>query len=173
MRVPPGRAVVILGSSRSDGHTRRAVDAVLGARAVRIVDLSRLRISPYDYAHRNAGDDFLRTVESIVPASLWILATPVYWFSMSAPLKTFVDRLSDLFEVREDLGRRLEGKSLALVATGAGGGLPAGFQAPFRHLCEYAGMRYAGAFYARFHDSGRPYPRLAARAKKAGDAWLV
>lgn len=172
MRVPPRQAVVILGSSRSDGNTRRAVDAVLGARSVRIVDLSRLRISPYDYEHRNADDDFLRTVESIVPASLWILATPVYWFSMSARLKTFVDRLCDLFEVREDLGRRLQGKSLALVATGAGAGLPAGFQAPFRHLGEHAGMRYAGAFYARFHDGGRPYPRLAARAKKAGDAWL-
>jgi multimeric flavodoxin WrbA len=172
MRVPPRQAVVILGSSRSDGNTRRAVDAVLGARSVRIVDLSRLRISPYDYEHRNADDDFLRTVESIASASLWILATPVYWFSMSARLKTFVDRLCDLFEVREDLGRRLQGKSLALVATGAGAGLPAGFQAPFRHLGEYAGMRYAGAFYARFHDGGRPYPRLAARAKKAGDAWL-
>ncbi len=172
MRVPPGRAVVILGSSRSDGNTRRSVDAVLGARTMPIVDLSRLRISPYDYGHRNADDDFLRTVESIASASLWILATPVYWFSMSAPLKTFVDRLSDLFEVREDLGRRLEGKSLALVATGASAKLPAGFQAPFRHLCDYAGMRYAGAFYARIHDGGRPYPRLAARARKAGDAWL-
>lgn len=172
MPFPPAQSVVILGTSRSDGNTRLVVEKLISGKPVRIVDLSPLRISPFDYAHRNAGDDFIPLVESHASKSLWILATPIYWHAMSAQLKVFIDRLGDLFTIRKDLGRRLQGKSLAIVASGTNPELPPGFESLFRHTSEYLGMRYAGAFYWRFKENDRPFPHLAAEARKAGAAWF-
>jgi NAD(P)H-dependent FMN reductase len=168
----PGQSVVILGAARSAGNTRRVVESIVAGRPVEIVDVSQLRLSAYDYEHRNAGDDFLPLIEAIASKHLWILATPVYWHTMSAQLKLFVDRLGDLFTIREDLGRLLRGKSLALVASGTSPELPAGFELPFRLTCEYLGMRYLGAFYWRFKTNDRPFPDLAARARKVGAGWI-
>lgn len=168
----PEQSAVILGSSRSDGNTRLVVGKLLSGKPVDIVDLSKLRISPFDYAHRNAGDDFIPLIESIASKSLWILATPIYWHTMSAQLKLFIDRLGDLFSIRQDLGERLRGKSLAVVATGTSPALPPGFESGFRHTAAYLGMHYAGAFYWRFREDDRPFPHVAAAAKKAGVAWI-
>lgn len=166
------QAVVILGTSRSDGNTCLAVEKLLSGKPVDIVDLAQRRISPFDYAHCNAGDDFLPLVESLATKELWILATPIYWHAMSAQLKTFIDRLGDLFSIRQDLGELLRGKSLAVVATGTSPALPPGFESGFRHTAAYLGMRYAGAFYWRFREDDRPFPHLAAAARKAGAAWI-
>lgn len=172
MSFPPEQSAVILGSSRSSGNTRLVVDKLLSGKPIGIVDLSQLRISPFDYAHRNAGDDFIPLIESLASKSLWILATPIYWHTMSAQMKCFIDRLGDLFTLRQDLGRRLEGKSLAVVATGTSPKLPPGFATAFRHTATYLGMRYAGTFYWRFRENDRPCPGLAAEARKAGAEWF-
>jgi len=170
--LPAGHTAVVLGTSRRRGNTRLVVDKLLSGNSVEIVELSQRLITPFDYTHRNAGDDFLPLIESLASKQLWILATPIYWHSMSAQLKTFVDRLGDLFTIRQDLGERLRGKSLAVVATGTSPALPPGFESGFRHTAAYLGMRYAGAFYWRFREDDRPFPHLAAAARKAGAAWI-
>src|SRR5687768_1128766 len=102
MAFSPEQIVVILGTSRQDGNTRLAVEKVLAQRPVEVVDLSRLELSAYDYAHRNSVDGFIPLIESVASKALWILATPVYWYTMSAQMKIFVDRLSDLTTIRKD-----------------------------------------------------------------------
>ena len=59
--------IVILGSSRSFGETRKAVDAILERCEVPVpvVDLNTLNISPYDYAYHNSEDDYLTLMEKI------------------------------------------------------------------------------------------------------------
>ncbi len=103
-------AIVILGSSRSDGNTRRLLDLVLNDRPIEVIDLARLNFGYYDYQHRNAEDDFARLAPKLIEARAIIFATPVYWYAMSAPLKTFIDRLSDLLEVLKEIGRALAGR---------------------------------------------------------------
>ena len=172
MAFSPEQAAVILGTSRSDGNTRKVVNAILAGRSVEIVDLSQIRISAYDYEHRNIRDDFIPLIESIASKPLWIFATPVYWYTMSAQLKIFIDRLSDLFDIRTDLGQLLRGKSLAVVVSGTNPGLPPGFESPFQLTCEYVGMHYAGAFYWRFKTNDQPFPGLTSHAKETGAAWI-
>lgn len=46
-----------------------------------------------------------------------ILATPVYWYSMSALMKTFIDRWGDLLDIRKDIGRRLTNKELYIITS--------------------------------------------------------
>lgn len=169
---PPEQAVAILGTSRARGNTRAALESLIAGRPVEVVDLSDLDIGVYDYAHRNEGDRFIPFVESAIARPLWIFATPVYWYTMSAQTKVFFDRLSDLITIRKDLGRLLRGKSLAVVSTGTDPELPPGFELPFRLTGDYLGMAYAGAFYWQFDKDDVPMPQLAAHARDAATKWL-
>ena len=171
MAFPSGDAVVILGTSRSDGNTRAAVKQVLGGKPVELVDLSEMGIGAYDYHHANRTDSFLPLIERLVSKSLWLLATPVYWYTMSAQMKLFVDRLSDLITIRKDLGRSLRGKAVAVIASGTDERLPQGFEAPFRLTCDYLGMRYVGACYLQFGKGDQPGD--AAEARAAGASWIA
>jgi multimeric flavodoxin WrbA len=173
MAFAPEQSVVILGTSRRDGNTRIAVERIVAGRAVEIVDLSRVEFSAYDYTHQNAQDGFIPLIESLAKKQLWILATPVYWYTMSAQLKVFLDRLSDLITIRKDLGRLLRGKSLAVVTSGTDASLPQGFESPFSLTCEYLGMKYVGVFYSRFEKSDQPFPGSEAEAGKVGTSWIL
>lgn len=166
------QAVVILGTSRSEGNTRSTVERVLNGRRVEVVDLAEADIGAFDYLHRNEADGFLPLVERIAEKQLWILATPVYWYTMSAQLKLFVDRLNDLITIRKDLGRRLRGKSVALLASGTDAALPEGFESPFRLTCNYLGMRYIGAFYEQYGKDDKPVSDCAVQAQDTGASWM-
>jgi ribosomal-protein-alanine N-acetyltransferase len=159
-------AAVLLGSSRGDGNTRQVVDLALAGQDVEVIDLGQLDIGLYDYGHANAADDFLPLVERLASKSLWVMATPVYWYAMSGQMKVFFDRLSDLVTIRKARGRSLKGKTVAVIASGTDIRLPEGFEAPFRQTCDYLGMRYTGALYVQFVSDGRPardYSRDVAR----------
>jgi multimeric flavodoxin WrbA len=138
--------LIILGSSRSDGNTREAIHTVIEKRPVNLVDLCDLDISYFDYEGGNRDDDFIPLAEQMSQYSKIVLATPVYWYSMSARMKTFIDRWSDLVTVRKDLGRRLKGKELFLISS-YGGALPESFEAPFSQTCKYLDIDYKGCFY--------------------------
>ena len=172
MAFSPAQTVVILGTSRNDGNTRLAVENVLAKKLVEVVDLSGIELSAYDYSHQNSRDGFIPLIESIANRPLWILATPVYWYAMSAQMKIFVDRLSDLITIRKDLGRCLRGKSVAVVASGTDAALPTGFESPFRLTCEYLGMTYVGAFYSQFEKNDQPFPNLETEARAFGESWI-
>lgn len=165
------QTVVLLGTARSDGNTRSTVEHVFAGTHVELIDLAALNISPYDYQHRNDTDAFMPLVERVAAKSLWVLATPVYWYTMSAQLKIFMDRLSDLITIRKDLGRTLRGKSLAVLASGTDADLPEGFEAPFRLTADYLGMQYIGSFYQQFGKHGEPIRPSTAEARKRGALW--
>jgi aminoglycoside 6'-N-acetyltransferase len=138
--------LIILGSSRSNGETLQAINAVIRDQQVSFVDLKKLNISYYDYHHANEKDDFIPLAELMVKHNPIILATPVYWYTMSAIMKTFIDRWSDLIGLRKDLGRRLAGKELYLITSFAGD-FPKGFEDPIAQTCQYLDMHYGGCFY--------------------------
>lgn len=138
--------IVILGSSRSDGDTLRAVKAVIKDRPVPIIDLKKLNIAHFDYNYENKHDDFLALAERMIQHNPIILATPVYWYTMSAQMKTFMDRWSDLLDIRKDLGRRLSHKELFVIAC-YGTSMPKGFEDAFSQTCEYMDMQYKECLY--------------------------
>jgi multimeric flavodoxin WrbA len=138
--------LIILGSLRSDGNTLRAIKMAIKDRSIPIVDLQTLNIAHYDYDYANSQDDFLPLAEKMVRHNPIILATPVYWYSMSALMKTFIDRWSDLLDIRKDIGRRLAHKELYVIAS-YGESIPQGFEAAFSQTCDYLDMQYKGCFY--------------------------
>lgn len=141
------RPLIILGSSRTHGETRRAVDLAFPSSVADLFDLSERQLSPYDYEHRNAGDEFSSIVDAVLNATDIVFASPVYWYSMSAQLKGFFDRLSDLTTIRKAEGRSLAGRQSWMIATGTDEELPQGFEVPFERTSQYFGLTYRGGVY--------------------------
>lgn len=138
--------IIIFGSSRSFGNTRKVVDEILGCSGIELFDLNQFNISPFDYEHRNRNDDFIPLIERLIAYETWIIATPVYWYSMSTQHKIFFDRFSDLLKIRNDLGRKLHGKKLFVIASFQSS-YPRGFEDIFEQICEYLGMQYLGCSF--------------------------
>jgi len=139
--------IIIFGSSRSDGDTLKAIKAVIQDRSVPIIDLRELSFTYYDYTYANSKDDFLPLAEKMIQHDPIILATPVYWYTMSAIMKTFIDRWSDLLDIRKDIGRLLANKELCVITSYAADTLPKGFEDAFSQSCDYMEMHYKGCLY--------------------------
>lgn len=138
--------IIILGSSNSFGHTQKAILEIINNHPIPIIDLGKLNIAPYDYEYRNNNDDYISLMERIVNHDMIVLATPVYWYSMSATMKIFIDRLADLVDTRKDLGQKLKGKKLFIISS-FGTSLPKGFEDTFEQTCQYMKMIYCGTSF--------------------------
>lgn len=51
-------AIALFSSSRRKGNTGQLIDRVAAELGIEIVDLASMRMSAYDYEHRNRDDDF-------------------------------------------------------------------------------------------------------------------
>ena len=147
------KSIIIFGSARSKGHTYDAVNKVLDKIPnTPVIDIVKYQISEFDYVYRNKDDDFIKIIDKVLEYDRLILATPVYWYTMSATMKRFVDRLSDLTSIYKNKGRLLRGKDLAIISSysvhpeGKNG-----FEQVFINTANYLGMNYFGCY---FHYSG-------------------
>ena len=138
--------VVILGTSRPFGNTRKVLDELLLIKTdIDVIDLNDYNIGYFDYEFKNKDDDFFKLMDKVITYGTIIFASPVYWYTMSAQLKTFFDRMSDLlFEGRKELGRQLRGKSMAVISCGSDDAISDAFKLPFSESSNYLGMLYKG-----------------------------
>jgi multimeric flavodoxin WrbA len=164
MLMSPSCPLVILASSRSNGHTKGALERIVGGQKVEIIDLAEQRISAYDYAHANDGDDYLPIARLMAEANTIIFCTPIYWYAMSGQLKIFFDRFSDLLAIHKDLHAKLSGHRVFLIATGSDEMLPEGFEVPFERTAAYLKMNYEGAIYFSAHQGRLVDPDANGRA---------
>ena len=158
------KPIIIFGSSKSRGQTWNALQSFKGNREIPIVELSELNISFFDYEHKNQNDDYIPLMERILEYDPIILATPVYWYTMSAQMKVFIDRLSDCLAIRKDIGRKLKGKKMYVI-TSFGTSMPEAFEEAFRQTCDYMKMSYQGCLY--YYTGDEPELRKENEAKIA------
>ena len=139
------KKVVILGSSASDGNTRKAVDVLRSLTDFELIDLNNFKINHYDYQHANTGDEFIQLMHTIINGyDTFIFATPVYWYAMSGVMKIFFDRITDLLDYEKDLGRKFRTKNMAVLTSSVGDHLGDDFFLPFRATANYLGIKYLG-----------------------------
>ncbi|WP_020569379.1 flavodoxin family protein [Neolewinella persica] len=136
--------LILQSSARPQGDTYHVARQLAKELQADHLDLLNYTIYPFNYEQiYPANDDFLRLVETqILPRQQIIFASPVYWYSMSGPMKIFFDRLSDLLKSRKDLGRQLRGKQLSVMSCGNDAEVNDSFFAAFRLSAEYLGMAY-------------------------------
>ena len=156
--------LIIFGSSRGDGNTRKMVNYLLQSERFDWIDLLEYQIGYYDYAYRNQDDDYLPLMRSIIPKyDTFILVTPVYWYTMSAIMKTFIDRLSDLIRIEKELGRQLRGKKMAMLSCSGHDDRPDAYAQPFQLSAKYLGMDYIGDVHTFVDDGASPEPVVLER----------
>jgi multimeric flavodoxin WrbA len=138
-----------MGSSNSLGDTYKVCKLFVDKYKIKFQDLNELVIMPYDYDHDNKDDDFLGFMKHVIESyDTIILATPVYWYSMSGIMKNYLDRFTDLLTIKKDLGRQLRGKSLLAISVSNSDDCPEEYRMPFERSAEYLGMNWKG--YAHF-----------------------
>ena len=141
------KPLIILGSSRSHGNTRKVIDRLIDLHPCDYIDLNDWTFSYYDYEHRNREDDFIKIIDQLLLYDILIFASPIYWYSMSAVMKTFFDRISDLLKIRKDKGRQLRGKTMLVVSCNGDREDFPSFATPFELSADYLGMNYAGYYH--------------------------
>ncbi|MFK7981214.1 MAG: flavodoxin family protein [Saprospiraceae bacterium] len=147
--MPSNKTLIIMGSSNSRGNTRKIVDAIIAKTNADFIDLNAYKISYFDYEHHNKTDDFVKIATLMVQYEQIIFATPVYWYTMSAQLKTFFDRMTDLLTIRKPLGRQLRsGKKMFSIACSSDSVEYEAFHKPFKGTAEYLGMEYGGHLHS-------------------------
>lgn len=146
--------IAVIGSSRRAGNTGQLIDWVAGEIDCEVIDLGDQQISPYDYQHRNLHDDFIPLVDNLLKADNIVFASPVYWYAMSAQMKVFFDRLSDLLDVEDlkDRGRKLREKNGFVVATSISQLVAPAFKQSFIDTFGYLGMNFGGSLHANCAD---------------------
>jgi multimeric flavodoxin WrbA len=153
-RIAMLNTIALFASARRHGNTGRLIDRIASELKIETVDLSGLRISPFDYDHRNRDDDFEPVMRRVLAHDQIIFASPIYWYAVSAPMKVFLDRISDFLELPDLLaeGRRLRGKTGYVICTSASEAAAPEFMSAFDEVFRYLGMRLGGALHVNCSD---------------------
>lgn len=181
------KVIVILGSPRKKGNSailaaKIAKGAKSGGAKVETIYLHGTNIAPCRscYACRKekskgcATKDEMQTLyPKLLEAEAWVIASPVYWFTMSAQTKIFMDRCFALPAYKEEA---FNGKRIAIAMTYGdvdpfGSGCVNALRA-FQDAFRYAGAEIVGMVYGSANGAGeiRANETLMREAEELGKA---
>lgn len=92
---------VLFGGSRSEGNTAQITKYALEGLDYNWIDLTQYLLHPVrDLRHENEDietypDDYKEIIDKVLESDTVIFASPVYWYSISASLKAFIDHWSE------------------------------------------------------------------------------
>jgi multimeric flavodoxin WrbA len=184
LEVRVGKYILIFkGSPREKGNSSLLAEkAAEGAQAagaeVETFSLHRMNIRPCDGCDtcKETGvcvlkDDMQMLYPKLEQAEAIVIATPIYWFTMSAQTKLFIDRWYALESTQRNA---LKGKQFGIILT-YGDSDPYSSGAinairSFQDMFRYIGADIAGMVYGTASDEGDvlKQPELLGRAYKLG-----
>lgn len=159
----PSSTLFLTTSTREPGHVGNTewlatqAAAALPAEAPRQwLHLARMALPPFvdlrhTVGHYDAPTGDLQTLlEATLAADEIVFVAPVYWFSIPAPLKTYLDHWSGWLRVPGlDFKARMAGKTLSLVTT-SGDRAKAQPMIDSVALCaQFMGMPFRGALWGK------------------------
>ncbi len=163
--------LVLLGSPRKKGNsTTLAQQITKGAEsagaAVETIYLNGLNIKPCQgcYACKKkdskgcaVDDDMQSLYPKMISSDAWVIATPVYWFNMTAQTKIFMDRCFGLFDASFTVNPLYKKKIAIAMSYGDSDPFNSGcvnalrsFQDAFR----YVGAKIVGMVYGSAEELG-------------------
>lgn len=165
------KVVVLLGSPRKKGNsTALAKQIIHGAESsgamVETVYLNGLNIKPCQgcYSCRKPNsrgcvvDDDMQTVyPKVQTADRWVIASPVYWFSMSAQTKLFMDRCFAMFKETAQENYLLNKRIAIAMSYGDTDAFNSGCVnalRSFQDAYRYAGANIIGMVYGSAEEPG-------------------
>lgn len=142
------KGIIIQGSSRSNGDIHTVVSYLENVTGFDVIDLNQRDINYFDYEFQNKDDFEIIFKNMVQNYHTIVLATPVYWFTMSGIMKVFLDRISDYLYKEKDFGRMLRGKEMAMISCSNDDDRVEEFSLPFSRSAAYLGMDYVGDIHA-------------------------
>ncbi|WP_085993931.1 flavodoxin family protein [Oceanobacillus senegalensis] len=148
------KTVVIHGSTRENGNTEYLTYHAVPKEKGTHIYLREHFIQPIvDERHAEHGfeeveDDHKKLINKMLEHDAIVFSTPIYWYSMSGPMKTFIDRWSQILRDPEfpHFREELKKKKVYLIAVGGDTpqvkGLPLVQQ--FNYICQFYGMTFEG-----------------------------
>ena len=150
MKTSPRDILILLGSAREDGNSTRLAFAFADAACARGHRVQSIRVPALDIASCDGCDECWSSastpcvhrddMDSVYPvvrkADVIVFATPLHFYTWSAPLKTLIDRLYCLAPSRR---HGLRGTQTLLLATAADPSPSAfaGLQATYRRVARF------------------------------------
>jgi multimeric flavodoxin WrbA len=163
------KILVLLGSPRKKGNSTTLAEKIIagaeaGGATVEKIYLHGRQISPCQacYACQKPDskgcaidDDMQPIYQKLIDADAWVIASPVYWFSMSAQTKLFMDRCFALPAYKKGAFR---GKRVA-IAMSYGDADPfisgcVNALRTFQDAFAYAGAKIVGMVYGSAEKPG-------------------
>lgn len=150
--------LVIFSSSRAKGNTFKFLQQLKQVHDFELLKLESLNIHPYCYQHQHSNDDFFNVVQKMTNAERIIFASPVYWYSVPPAMKTFVDRMTDLLEVRnwKPIGKKLREKKFMLIATSVKQQLSQTYLQQWQQTLLYFGYTFGGYMHLNCNQGYNP-----------------
>lgn len=149
------KTVIIQGSARSQGNTSRIVEYVKSLSDADVIDLLDVPLEDYTY-DGTYKDHGTALYEGLLDYDCILLATPVYWYSMSTELKRFLDRMTVCISTRKDIGRAMKGKKIGAICCSSTAEEYPHFFEPFRLTAQYMEMEYLGHVHTYIEDDEIP-----------------
>ncbi|EHJ08731.1 flavodoxin family protein [Staphylococcus simiae] len=117
---------VLFGGSRPQGNTAQITKYALRDHEYNWIDVTTYQLNPVrDYRHdkeqiNSYEDDYQLLIDQLLASDTVIFASPVYWYSISASLKAFIDRWSEtLMDDRyKDFKQQMADKDFRLILVG-------------------------------------------------------
>lgn len=183
------KVLMLLSSPRKEGNSatlagRIGAGAEEAGAEVEKIYLNDLEISPCQscYACQQpeskgcaVDDDMQPLYAKLEAADAWVLASPVYWFNMSAQMKTFMDRLFAMGAYKINPAQKKAAVAMSFgdmdpFASGCVNALRS-----FQDACRYIGLPLAGFVYGRGNEAGdiAANAELMERAKGMGHTLVV
>ncbi len=95
---------VLFGGGRDHGNTAALVKEALNGYDYEWINLTKLKFNPVrDVRHQHEtildyNDDYQEVIDKVLQSDEVIFASPVYWYSVSATLKSFIDHWSETLQ---------------------------------------------------------------------------
>jgi multimeric flavodoxin WrbA len=164
--------VVLLGSPRKKGNStvlaKKIIEGVesVGAK-VETVYLNGLNIKPcqgcYAFKKQNStgcavDDDMQSLYPKLIESDAWIIASPVYWFNMSAQTKIFMDRCFALWNEDPQINSMYKKRIAIAMSYGDSDPFNSGCVnalRSFQDAYRYAGAKIVGMVYGSAEEPGK------------------
>lgn len=180
------KILIVKGSPRFKGNSSTLADQTAEAARtkgaeVESFDLHKMHIEPCsacDYCQQveeyrcNIEDDMQILYSKLIEADALVIASPIYWFTMTAQTKLFMDRL---YALQSSNGLKLTGKKIGIILTYGdddayqSGGMNA--INTYRDAFRYLDCRIIDIVHGSLSDVGdtQKNPKLMEQARKLGE----
>lgn len=155
------KVLIISGSPKKDGNTGSLIDWFSSGASAAGADIEIIRAANLKLKANGCiscrmcqkrkeygcvvADEAADVILKMAAADVVVMATPLYFFAMSAQLKAVMDRMFSLYKWNNDANTMetvMKGKTLVLLASAYEDIGLKELEYPFKQTADYTGMKY-------------------------------